>query len=442
DFKDSPDDEEDTRSSQEYLNDLEEEYQEKALLDKYKRFFKKELMPTKDFEAKYNKVKAKLALLSSSASASKASMVKNKGLIIEAYEWDEEVSSDDNEMIEAKVLIALAEDNDAVNKEGARNGEWVKISMRKVHTLREIEDNNDRKNYLEYLSDESSVCNTLFPSLKNLDGAEPISGPKTIKSILKSRSIFRAKSLEGVIINEPSSALAKGNKSSSASKVNSAHAGKLKNVKIKDDLPLAIIIKELNKLKLQISKTQSPHSRILFCKMCKRTNHRTCDHAEFMSALNMTQHLKSLSGSLSRSMIQRPLERFLPPYIQCGHIDHLSHDCLYYPICRLCRSYDHDTDGHKRIISLEREIKPRNLQHVIKICETCGSTVHNITDHYDIEWFKRGEAIQANNIDALKSKKTGSSKANRSKTPTRGWVSRKNKPFLTYLCKYHIRMST
>ncbi|GJZ78753.1 hypothetical protein Tco_0643590 [Tanacetum coccineum] len=34
DFQDSPDDEEDTRSSQEYLNDLEKEYQTKALLAK------------------------------------------------------------------------------------------------------------------------------------------------------------------------------------------------------------------------------------------------------------------------------------------------------------------------------------------------------------------------------------------------------------------------
>nr|GEU43555.1 retrovirus-related Pol polyprotein from transposon TNT 1-94 [Tanacetum cinerariifolium] len=40
DFKDSPDDEEDTRSSHEYLNDLEEEYQAKSLLTKSKRFFK------------------------------------------------------------------------------------------------------------------------------------------------------------------------------------------------------------------------------------------------------------------------------------------------------------------------------------------------------------------------------------------------------------------
>ncbi|GJT57243.1 hypothetical protein Tco_0992297 [Tanacetum coccineum] len=96
DFQDSPDDEKDTKSSHEYLNDLDEEYQARALLAKSKRFFKK---------------------------ASKAATVKNNGLIVEAYEWDEEeVSSDDDEMVEVKVLMVLAED-DAISKEGAINGE-------------------------------------------------------------------------------------------------------------------------------------------------------------------------------------------------------------------------------------------------------------------------------------------------------------------------------
>nr|GEW04196.1 hypothetical protein [Tanacetum cinerariifolium] len=45
DFQDSPDDEEDTRSSHEYLNDLEEEYQARSFLAKSKRFFKKEVVP-------------------------------------------------------------------------------------------------------------------------------------------------------------------------------------------------------------------------------------------------------------------------------------------------------------------------------------------------------------------------------------------------------------
>ncbi|GJR08377.1 retrovirus-related pol polyprotein from transposon TNT 1-94 [Tanacetum coccineum] len=332
DFQDSPDDEEDTRSSHEYLNDLEEEYQARALLAKSKRFFKKvstyespfqpkpfsfpqykpELRPTKDFEAKYNKVKAKLALLSSSASASKDSMV------------------------EVKVPMALAEENDDVSKEGAKNGKWVKISMRKciskqipfqkkriIGVDQLIEDpsssgqkdlvfvkssaddtkvtipgverpwlskaegfilpNHDTSRILPAESqrnttdpsvavtdssatehdstDESSVCSTPLHPLEKLNSPKPISGPKTIKSILRSKSTFKIEALKGVIINEPSSAPAKGNKSSSTSKVHSAPAGKLKSVKIEEDPHLAIVMKELNNLKLKVSRNQSSYSR-------------------------------------------------------------------------------------------------------------------------------------------------------------------------------------
>ncbi|GJY95485.1 hypothetical protein Tco_0511846 [Tanacetum coccineum] len=71
-IQDSPDDEEDTIGSQEYMNDLEMEFHERALLAKSKSF------------------KIHLML-----------KVKNQGLIAEAYEWDEEeVSSNDNEIVE------------------------------------------------------------------------------------------------------------------------------------------------------------------------------------------------------------------------------------------------------------------------------------------------------------------------------------------------------
>ncbi|GKA61528.1 retrovirus-related pol polyprotein from transposon TNT 1-94, partial [Tanacetum coccineum] len=87
---------------------------------------KPELRPTKYFEAKYNKVKAKLALL-------------------------KEVSSDDNEMVEVKVLMALAEENDVVSKEGARNGEWVKISMRKHVNTEILKENKNLRTELKEL---------------------------------------------------------------------------------------------------------------------------------------------------------------------------------------------------------------------------------------------------------------------------------------------------
>ncbi|GJX68076.1 hypothetical protein Tco_0303803 [Tanacetum coccineum] len=187
DFQDNPNDEEATRSSHEYPNDLEEDYQSKALLAKSKRFFKKgtqrfsstkvtnqtechkcgkkghfainywsktsvpsyqstfqpkllhssehkpELRQTKDFKAKYNKVKAKLALFSYSASVPSSSLGKNKGLIAKMYDYDkEEVSSDENEVTEVKAFMALAnEERISVSKESASNGEWVKISIQK-----------------------------------------------------------------------------------------------------------------------------------------------------------------------------------------------------------------------------------------------------------------------------------------------------------------------
>ncbi|GJW28465.1 retrovirus-related pol polyprotein from transposon TNT 1-94 [Tanacetum coccineum] len=117
DFQDSPDDEEDTRSSHEYLNDLEKEYQARAILAKSKRFFNK---VTKRF---------------SSAKATDQTECHKCG---KKGHFAKEVSSDDNEMVEVKVLMALGEENEAVSKEGARNSEWVKISMRKCDIRKPI----------------------------------------------------------------------------------------------------------------------------------------------------------------------------------------------------------------------------------------------------------------------------------------------------------------
>ncbi|GJR56124.1 hypothetical protein Tco_1406645 [Tanacetum coccineum] len=109
--------------------------------------------------------------------------------------------------------------------------------------------------------DESSVCSTPLPPLEKLAGAKLVSRPKTIKSILKSNSTFKAETLKGITINEPTSAPAKANKNVSASKRISAPSGKLKNVKIEDDIPFLVVMKEINDLKLQINKNQSSYSR-------------------------------------------------------------------------------------------------------------------------------------------------------------------------------------
>nr|GFA92806.1 hypothetical protein [Tanacetum cinerariifolium] len=196
-------------------------------------------------------------------------------------------------------------------------------------------------------ANESSVCSTPLLRLKKLDGAEPGFVPKTVKSILKLKSTFKAKTLNGITLNEPSSAPAKGNKSSSASKTNSAHAGKLKNLNVEDDPPLAIVIKELNELKLQIMKKKSSYSKT-------KTLNRTCDHAEFMSSIHTNQH--------------------------------------------------HTGQG---LFLKEKELILEIFNMSQKNYETCGSNVHTTSVHNDIEWFRKKEIPHAKKVEssnALRSK--------------------------------------
>nr|GEZ38633.1 hypothetical protein [Tanacetum cinerariifolium] len=211
---------------------------------------------TKDFEAKYNKFKAKLVPFSSSASAPSSFSSKNKGLIAESYNRDEEeVSSDDKEtkcineqittqkkkifrigqLIEdtssfgSKDLVfkkSLTDNSDMfITSSTLYNSSEAKDSTLPNHNTDKVHSNISQRNTTNPSSvvsdsqasasaDESSVCSTLLLPLKNLDGAEPSFGPKTVNSILKSKSIFKAESLKGITINEPFSAPARCNKSS------------------------------------------------------------------------------------------------------------------------------------------------------------------------------------------------------------------------------------
>ncbi|GJX23243.1 retrovirus-related pol polyprotein from transposon TNT 1-94 [Tanacetum coccineum] len=79
-------------------------------------------------------MKAKLALLEASPSTSqspKPFQSKNKGLVVKTFNWDVEEVSDDEEMKQVKVLMALVDDELDVWKNHARNDEWIDITIRK-----------------------------------------------------------------------------------------------------------------------------------------------------------------------------------------------------------------------------------------------------------------------------------------------------------------------
>ncbi|GKA84635.1 hypothetical protein Tco_0806230 [Tanacetum coccineum] len=109
----------------------------------------------KDYKAEYKKMKPKLALLEENPSTyqtPKTFQPKNKGLVAKTFDWDEEEVSNNEEVTQVKVLMALANDELTVGKNHAPNGEWIDITMRKVNILLSLDEDADWQNYLKYIN--------------------------------------------------------------------------------------------------------------------------------------------------------------------------------------------------------------------------------------------------------------------------------------------------
>ncbi|GKF47431.1 hypothetical protein Tco_0137233, partial [Tanacetum coccineum] len=69
----------------------------------------------------------------------------------DSFDRDEEsVSLEDEETTKIKAFMAIAEDEPSVGKADARFGEWVEITMKKVHGLLSMIDGDERKHVLDY----------------------------------------------------------------------------------------------------------------------------------------------------------------------------------------------------------------------------------------------------------------------------------------------------
>ncbi|GJT70778.1 retrovirus-related pol polyprotein from transposon TNT 1-94 [Tanacetum coccineum] len=149
--------EEDTRSNNEFLADLNVEFHVRALLDNQKRFYKRSGRHNqtanhdqKDYKVRSKALKAKLNLLT--RKTKDVSKQKNdKGLVAESVDWDEEsLSSTDEGTKTVKAFMAIAEDEPAMEKINAILGQWVEITMKKVQRLLTMNDGDERKHVLDY----------------------------------------------------------------------------------------------------------------------------------------------------------------------------------------------------------------------------------------------------------------------------------------------------
>ncbi|GJS60744.1 hypothetical protein Tco_0655528 [Tanacetum coccineum] len=134
-FDSDSDVEEDNRSSNEFLADLNVEFHERALLANKKRYYKRS---GRVGSARNPMDKSKETCFAcgkiNALSKGKAEKGKcEKGLIAESFDWDEEsVSSDDEGTTKIKAFMAITEDEPSVRKADARSGQWVEITIKKT----------------------------------------------------------------------------------------------------------------------------------------------------------------------------------------------------------------------------------------------------------------------------------------------------------------------
>ncbi|GJU82325.1 hypothetical protein Tco_1284690, partial [Tanacetum coccineum] len=136
--------EEDQRTSNEFMADLNAEYHERALLANQKSNHQK------DYNGKYKGFKVEMDVLTKridDMTKRKSKKGKNekgkskKGLIAESFDWDEEsVSSKDERITMIRAFMAIDVDEPSVRKADARSIQWVDITMKKVHRLLSMTD--------------------------------------------------------------------------------------------------------------------------------------------------------------------------------------------------------------------------------------------------------------------------------------------------------------
>nr|GEW98243.1 hypothetical protein [Tanacetum cinerariifolium] len=327
----------------------------------------------KDYKAEYKKMKAKLALLEASPSSSqnpKTFQPKNKGLVVETFDWDEEEVSDEEEVTQVKVLMALADDELTVGKSHAHNGEWVDITIRKVNTLLSMDEDADWQNYLKYINIDLKFVEEQWLNLLSKYNKMVFELDKCRDELL----ILKQAKLDAVTFQIQNTEVIK---------LNHALQEQLKEEK------------KINEKWLTIKKGYDQ-------KMVPKTK-------DWVERLNPDSKLPNFNtgrilaqpyqyASSSKQILKAKAKPF-PPCTHCGFNDHIPDNCRNYPECGVYGSYDHSTSGHNCVIHIRggvlAESSQSNESSIGVKCNTCGSTIHPTSNHNEFDHFKRGEKIQA-----------------------------------------------
>nr|GEX70848.1 RNA-directed DNA polymerase, eukaryota, reverse transcriptase zinc-binding domain protein [Tanacetum cinerariifolium] len=271
----------------------------------------------------------------------KTFQTKNKGLVAETFDWDEEEVSDDEEVTQVKVLIALADDELAVRKSHARNEPITPLPP---------------LNILQGASPSSEVMPLTFQphSLKERPGLDTYHSTTPLTDVASLRPITTVAAAPRL------TAAAKGKQPARATSPYDPS---------------------------KVERTEAEQLKIVL----RRSRQET----------HISQHGGSSTdeGTGSKPGILKAMAKPFPPCTHCGFNDHRPDDCRNYYECEIYGSYDHFTSRYNHVIQIRGRVlvesSQSNKSSIGVKCDTCGSIVHSNTDHNEFYHFKKGEEIHA-----------------------------------------------
>nr|GEU69268.1 hypothetical protein [Tanacetum cinerariifolium] len=150
----------------------------------------------------------------------------------------------------------------------------------------------------------------------------------------------------------------------------------------------------------QIQQTKS--SKVLYCMICKKENHRTSDHEMYTGSLKRSENYKAQPYQYV-SLLKKILKAKAKPFSPCIHYsfnDHRPDDCRNYPECEICGCYNHFTSRHNRVIHIKGGVLAESSQSsessIGVKCNTCRRTIHSTTDHNEFDHFKSVSSMSIN----------------------------------------------
>ncbi|GJR88240.1 retrovirus-related pol polyprotein from transposon TNT 1-94 [Tanacetum coccineum] len=340
----------------------------------------------KDYKAEYKKMKAKLALFEASPSSSqnpKSFQLKNKGLVADTFDWDEEEVSDEEEVTQVKVFMALADDELTIGKSHARNSEWVNITIRKVNTLLSIDEDADWKNYLkdELLILKQAKLDAVTFQIQNTELTklnhalqEQLNEEKKIneKWLTCSKKVSQCiseqiphqkkKVLGGKLLTESSS---KRNENENLFIPASMGYDQEMVPKTKDWVkrlnPDSKLL-NFNTGRILVPKSQAVNESLEPTETLNTPESSKDSEAESLTPLPPMKNLQGASPSSkntssSKSLMPKPIQKPQLKCELCHYTNHSTDGCYRILYCMICKREDHRTSDHEIYIALLKRSK-------------------------------------------------------------------------------------